>query len=148
MDITAEAKWKGKIFRFYIQCKHHNRPIGKTPIQEIFAGTAFHQDYGGPVVITNNEATFTCSRKPSQTVPTTSRIMTQSKIAHWTLTPRESSLWLFDGQIRNGTIIQKWVVVLFLYTGKVAVWYYGIEKYLKKVVRFLKVRSFIGERRW
>ena len=58
VDIIAKAGWKGKNFLFYIQCKYYNKPIGKAPIQEIFAGTAHHKIYGRPVVITNNEATF------------------------------------------------------------------------------------------
>lgn len=58
VDIVAEANWKGKKYRYYIQCKYQNKPIGKTPVHEIFAGTAHCKDYGRPVVVTNNEATF------------------------------------------------------------------------------------------
>ena len=58
VDIIAQTKYKGKVFRFYIQCKYYNRPVGKAPIQEIFSGTAFHKDYGRPVVIINNTMTY------------------------------------------------------------------------------------------
>lgn len=62
VDIIAVASWKNKLHRFYIQCKFYNKPIGKTPIQEIFAGTAFHKDYGRPVVIVNNSVTYEARR--------------------------------------------------------------------------------------
>ena len=62
VDIVAEANWKGKKYIFYIQCKYQNKPIGKTPVHEIFAGTAHCKEYGRPVVITNNEATFETRR--------------------------------------------------------------------------------------
>ena len=62
VDIIMQAKWKDKIYRFYIQCKYYNRPIGKTPVHEIFAGTAFHKDYGRPVVIVNNTMTYEARR--------------------------------------------------------------------------------------
>lgn len=39
-----------------------DKPLGKGPIQEIFAGTAHHKDYGEPVVITNNYVTFEARR--------------------------------------------------------------------------------------
>lgn len=62
VDIIAEANWNNKKYYFYIQCKYHNKPIIKTPVQEIFAGTAHSKYYGRPVVITNNEATFETRR--------------------------------------------------------------------------------------
>lgn len=62
VDIIAEANWQGKKYRFYIQCKYQNKPVGKTPVHEIFAGTAHCKEYGRPVVITNNEATFETRR--------------------------------------------------------------------------------------
>ena len=62
VDIVAEANWKGKKYNFYIQCKYQNKPISKTPVHEIFAGTAHSKKYGRPVVITNNEATFETRR--------------------------------------------------------------------------------------
>ena len=62
VDIIATANWEGKKHRFYIQCKYYNRPIGKTPVHEVFAGTAFHKDYGRPVVIVNNTMTYEARR--------------------------------------------------------------------------------------
>lgn len=58
VDIIAETNWEGRKHRFYIQCKHYNKPVGKGPIQEIYAGTAFHKDYGSPVLVTSNIVTF------------------------------------------------------------------------------------------
>ena len=59
VDIIAEYKDGKNIHRFYIQCKFYNKPLGKAPVQEIFAGTAFHRGEGGgkPVVFTNNYMT-------------------------------------------------------------------------------------------
>lgn len=62
VDIIAEANWEGRKHRFYIQCKHYNKPVGKGPIQEIFVGTAFHKDYGSPVVVTSNTVTYEARR--------------------------------------------------------------------------------------
>lgn len=62
VDIVAAAQYRDKQFRFYIQCKYQNKPIGKAPVQEIFAGTAYREMYGRPVVVTNNEATFETRR--------------------------------------------------------------------------------------
>ena len=67
VDIIAEANWQGKKYRFYIQCKYQNKPVGKTPVHEIFAGTAHCKEYGRPVVITNNEATFVVNMRGAQT---------------------------------------------------------------------------------
>lgn len=58
VDVIAETHWEGKKHRFYIQCKHYNKSVGKGPIQEIFAGTAFHKDYGSPVLMTSNIVTY------------------------------------------------------------------------------------------
>ena len=60
--IAIAAVNKNTTKRFYIQCKYYNKPLGKGPIQEIFAGTAHHKDYGEPVVITNNYVTFEARR--------------------------------------------------------------------------------------
>ena len=62
VDVIAKAQWNGKVYRFYIQCKYYNKPVGKTPVHEIFAGTAFHKDYGRPVVIINNTMTYEARR--------------------------------------------------------------------------------------
>ena len=49
IDIIAIAAVnKNTTKRFYIQCKYYNKPLGKGPIQEIFAGTAHHKDYSEP----------------------------------------------------------------------------------------------------
>ena len=62
MDIVAQAKFDDKVYRFNLQCKYHNRVIGKTPIQEIFAGTAFYKYPARPVVIVNNVVTYEARR--------------------------------------------------------------------------------------
>ncbi len=62
VDIIMRAKWNDKVYRFYIQCKYYNKPIGKTPVHEVFAGTAFHKEYGRPVVIVNNTMTYEARR--------------------------------------------------------------------------------------
>lgn len=58
MDIVAQAKFDDKVYRFNIQCKYNNRVIDKTPIQEIFAGTAFYKYPARTVVIVNNVVTY------------------------------------------------------------------------------------------
>lgn len=58
VDIIATASVNHIPYRFYIQCKYYNKPLGKGPIQEIFAGTAHNKEYGRPVVVTNNTVTF------------------------------------------------------------------------------------------
>lgn len=35
VDIIATLDERGEYLKFYIQCKFHNRPVGKTPVQEI-----------------------------------------------------------------------------------------------------------------
>lgn len=62
VDILSNLTWKDKNIRFYIQCKYHNKPLGKAAVQEIFTGTAFYKDHGRPVVITNNDVTFETRR--------------------------------------------------------------------------------------
>lgn len=37
--------------------KFYNRPLGKTPIQEVYSGTHYYGNDGTPVVITNNHVT-------------------------------------------------------------------------------------------
>lgn len=58
VDIIATKIYQNVSYKFYIQCKYHNRVLGKTPIQEVYTG---HQYFGGdgyPVVITNNRMTY------------------------------------------------------------------------------------------
>lgn len=38
--------------------KYYNKPLGKAPIQEIFAGASYYGGGGSPVVITNNRMTY------------------------------------------------------------------------------------------
>lgn len=45
---------KGCNLKYYIQCKFYNRPVGKTPVQEVYTGYKFFGGDGYPVVITNN----------------------------------------------------------------------------------------------
>lgn len=45
---------KGECLKFFIQCKFHDRPVGKTPVQEIYTGCNYFGNDGYPVVITNN----------------------------------------------------------------------------------------------
>ena len=44
-------------FEANIQCKYFNTPLGKHPIQEVYAGTNYYGGNGKPVVITNNKVT-------------------------------------------------------------------------------------------
>lgn len=57
VDIIATIDIKKKIYRFYIQCKFYNRPVGRAPICEVVAGTQYYGNNGYPVVITNNKMT-------------------------------------------------------------------------------------------
>ena len=54
IDIVATPDERGKHLKYYIQCKFHNRPVGKTPVQEIYTGCNYFGNDGHPVVITNN----------------------------------------------------------------------------------------------
>lgn len=58
IDIVASMNIQGDEYSYYIQCKYHNKPLGKPPIQEAYSGAAFYDNIGKPVVITNNEVTF------------------------------------------------------------------------------------------
>lgn len=44
-------------YTFNIQCKFHNKSIDNSSIHQIFGGTAYYDNGGTPVVITNNTAT-------------------------------------------------------------------------------------------
>lgn len=57
VDIIATRKFNGTELKFYIQCKYHNRVLGKTPIQEIYTGHHYFGADGYPVLITNNRVT-------------------------------------------------------------------------------------------
>lgn len=54
IDIIATLEKGGIQLKYYIQSKFHNRPVGKTPIQEVYTGCRFFGNDGYPVVITNN----------------------------------------------------------------------------------------------
>ena len=72
IDIVCTAKMPevvdpetGEIFdseirTFMIQCKFHNRPVAKAPVQEVYTGVHFYDptNKAFPVVITNNRVTF------------------------------------------------------------------------------------------
>lgn len=57
VDIVAEVAIGETLYKFYIQCKFHNKTIGKEPIQEVFTGCTYYGNDGYPVVITNNYMT-------------------------------------------------------------------------------------------
>ncbi|MEE1256083.1 MAG: restriction endonuclease [Lachnospiraceae bacterium] len=57
IDIIIEGTVENTPRKFYIQCKFYNRPLGKTPIQEVYSGTHYYGNDGTPVVITNNHVT-------------------------------------------------------------------------------------------
>lgn len=57
IDIIIEGTVEDTPRKFYIQCKFYNRPLGKTPIQEVYSGTHYYGNDGTPVVITNNHVT-------------------------------------------------------------------------------------------
>lgn len=54
VDIIATLGERGSHLKYYIQCKFHNRPVGKTPVQEVYTGCNYFGNDGYPVVITNN----------------------------------------------------------------------------------------------
>lgn len=58
IDIVASVNIQSIEYSYYIQCKYYNKPLGKSPIQEVYTGCAFYDNIGKPVVITNNEVTF------------------------------------------------------------------------------------------
>ena len=62
IDIVCKAVMPvtGEVKMFYIQCKYHNRPITKAPVQEVYTGTHYYDKTASayPVVITNNRASF------------------------------------------------------------------------------------------
>lgn len=57
IDIIVEGTVEDTLRKFYIQCKFYNRPLGKSPIQEVYSGTHYYGNDGTPVVITNNHVT-------------------------------------------------------------------------------------------
>lgn len=57
VDIIATCHIDGKEYKYYIQCKLHNKVIGKAPVQEVFTGHKYFGGDGYPVVITNNRMT-------------------------------------------------------------------------------------------
>lgn len=57
IDIVATISILSTKYTFYIQCKYFNTPLGKHPIQEVYAGTNYYGGNGKPVVITNNKVT-------------------------------------------------------------------------------------------
>ena len=57
VDIIAEIEINETKFKFYIQCKFHNKKIAKAPIQEIYTGCNYYGNDGYPVVVTNNYMT-------------------------------------------------------------------------------------------
>lgn len=57
VDIIATKQVDGVKYKFYIQCKFHNRIVGKAPIQEVYTGYKYFGGDGHPVVITNNHMT-------------------------------------------------------------------------------------------
>lgn len=57
VDIIATLKHNQNEYKFYIQCKFHNRVLGKAPVHEVYAGHHFYGGDGYPVVITNNRMT-------------------------------------------------------------------------------------------
>lgn len=54
VDVLAEKNG----VKYAFQCKHYSRPLGNTPVQEIYAGKAF---YGCDVGIVITNSTFTPS---------------------------------------------------------------------------------------
>lgn len=52
VDIIATLDERGHHLKYYIQCKFHNRPVGKTPVQEVYTGCNYFGNDGYPVVIT------------------------------------------------------------------------------------------------
>lgn len=58
VDIFASKFINKTEYKFNIQCKYYNTPLGKAPIQQVFAGTSYYNNGGIPVVITNNSVTY------------------------------------------------------------------------------------------
>lgn len=58
VDIIAKHTTKKREYVFYIQCKFFNKPVGKHPIQEIYAGSHYYVGNGKPVLVTNNTVTY------------------------------------------------------------------------------------------
>lgn len=44
-------------YTFNIQCKFHNKAIDNSAVNQVFGGTAYYDNGGAPVVVTNNTAT-------------------------------------------------------------------------------------------
>ena len=57
VDIIATLDERGRHLKYYIQCKFHNRTVGKAPVQEVYTGCSYFGNDGHPVVITNNRMT-------------------------------------------------------------------------------------------
>lgn len=57
VDIIAVCNIGDKEYKYYIQCKLHNRVIGKTPVKEVDTGCQYFDSDEYPVVFTNNRMT-------------------------------------------------------------------------------------------
>lgn len=57
VDIFASITLDSTEYKYNIQCKYFNKPLGKEPIQEVFTGTHYYNNGAIPVVITNNSVT-------------------------------------------------------------------------------------------
>lgn len=57
VDIIATITVSDRDYKFYIQCKFYNRPVGKAPVQEVYTGCKYFGGDGYPVVITTNRMT-------------------------------------------------------------------------------------------
>ena len=57
VDVIATCNVGNKEYKYYIQCKLHNRVIGKAPVQEVYTGCQYFGGDGYPVILTNNRMT-------------------------------------------------------------------------------------------
>ena len=63
VDIIATLEKGGIQLKYYIQCKFHNRPVGKTPIQEAYTGCRFFGNDGYYLFIVAQIANFVNSNR-------------------------------------------------------------------------------------
>ena len=125
VDIIATLDERGDHLKYYIQCKFHNRPVGKTPVQEIYTGCNYFGNDGYPVVITNN-------RMSSETKAYAKQIGVEL-ITEYQL--NELSLLLKTGKIVNENYTGLMGIILGKLTRRLDLFEKAIKVYSKEPIK-------------
>ena len=125
VDIIATLDERGYHLKYYIQCKFHNRPVGKTPVQEVYTGCNYFGNDGYPVVITNN-------RMSSETKAYAKQIGVEVITEHQL---NEISLLLKTGKIVNDNYIGLMGIILGKLTRRLDLFEKAVKVYSKEPIK-------------